>query len=124
MSRDTHLDTQVLRVVAELRALRARGPGAMDPERKAAVIQAATLCLAQHKQQIDDAEGLAFMKVGRHLGRLKALLSAAGLIEHAVYVERASLPNQRVVPLVDLDADRAPYFSMVLVHRRGGAHVL
>ena len=59
------------------------------------------------------------MKVGRHLGRLKALLSAAGLIEHAVYVERASLPNQRVVPLVDLDEDRAPYFSMVLVHRAG-----
>ena len=76
------------------------------------------------RQQIDDAEGLAFMKVGRHLGRLKALLADAGLIDHAVYVERASLPNQRVVPLAALDEDRAPYFSMVLVHRRGGAHVL
>ena len=76
------------------------------------------------RQQIDDAEGPAFMKVGRHLGRLKALLSDAGLIDHAVYVERASLPNQRVVPLAALDEDRAPYFSMVLVHRRGGAHVL
>ena len=71
-----------------------------------------------------DAEALAFMKVGRHLGRLKALLSEAGLLGHAVYVERASLPNQRVVPLLELDEDRAPYFSMVLVHRRGGAHVL
>ena len=76
------------------------------------------------RQQIDDAEGLAFMKVGRHLGRLKALLVDAGLIDHAVYVERASLPNQRVLPLSALDEDRAPYFSMVLVHRRGGAHVL
>ena len=76
------------------------------------------------RQQIDDAEGLAFMKVGRHLGRLKALLSDAGLIDHAVYVERASLPNQRVVPLAALDEDRVPYFSMVLVHRRGGADVL
>ena len=76
------------------------------------------------RQQIADAEALAFMKVGRHLGRLKALLSEAGLLGHAVYVERASLPNQRVVPLVELDEDRAPYFSMVLVHRRGGAHVL
>ena len=76
------------------------------------------------RQQIADAEALAFMKVGRHLGRLKALLSDAGLLGHAVYVERASLPNQRVVPLLELDEDRAPYFSMVLVHRRGGAHVL
>ncbi len=76
------------------------------------------------RQQIDSAEGLAFMKVGRHLARLKVLLREAGLIEHAVYVERASLPNQRVVPLMALDEDRAPYFSMVLVHCRGGAHVL
>lgn len=76
------------------------------------------------RQQIRDAEALAFMKVGRHLGRLKALLSEAGLLGHAVYVERASLPTQRVIPLLELDEDRAPYFSMVLVHRRGGAHVL
>ena len=76
------------------------------------------------RQQITDAEALAFMKVGRHLGRLKALLSEAGLLGHAVYVERASLPTQRVIPLLELDEDRAPYFSMVLVHRRGGAHVL
>lgn len=76
------------------------------------------------RAQLAEAEGLAFMKVGRHLGRLKALLSEAGLLGHAVYVERATLPNQRVVPLLQLEEDKAPYFSMVLVHRRGGAHVL
>lgn len=76
------------------------------------------------RAQLNEAEALAFMKVGRHLGRLKALLNEAGLLGHAVYVERATLPNQRVVPLLALEEDRAPYFSMVLVHRRGGAHVL
>lgn len=57
---------------------------------------------------------LVVMKVGRHLGRLRALLEAEGLAAHAVYVERASLPMERCMPLAQAP-DPAPYFSMILV---------
>lgn len=57
---------------------------------------------------------LVVMKVGRHLGRLRALLEAEGLATHAVYVERASLPTERCIPLAEAP-DPAPYFSMILV---------
>ena len=60
------------------------------------------------------ADTLILMKVGRHLPRLRALLIAEGLAGRAVYVERASLPNERVLPLADAP-DAAPYFSMILV---------
>ena len=55
------------------------------------------------------------LKLGRHLARLRALLGRLGLLERAVYVERATLPGQRILPLADLDADTAPYFSLLIV---------
>ena len=64
--------------------------------------------------RIDASDAVAIMKVGRHLGRLKALLTDMDLLDHAQYVERASLENQRVMPLADAD-QTAPYFSMILI---------
>ena len=60
------------------------------------------------------ADTLVVMKVGRHLSRLRTLLAAEGLLDRAVYVERATLPSERRMPLADAP-DPAPYFSMILV---------
>lgn len=60
------------------------------------------------------ADTLVLMKVGRHLPRLRALLIAEGLADRALYVERASLPTARCLPLAEAPDD-APYFSMILV---------
>jgi len=67
------------------------------------------------RSRLEMAQAAAIMKVGRHLGRIKAVIDALGLMERAVYVERASLPNQRVMPLAE--ATDAPYFSMILLTR-------
>ncbi|MCX2724223.1 precorrin-2 C(20)-methyltransferase [Roseibium salinum] len=69
------------------------------------------------RARIDAAQAVVIMKVGRHLGRLKALLADMGLLERAGYVERASLPEQKVRRLADLDAETAPYFSMILIYK-------
>ncbi len=63
------------------------------------------------------SDAVAFIKVGRHFSRIKALLLRLGLIKSAAYVERASLPNQRVMPLSAIGADAVPYFSMILVYK-------
>jgi precorrin-2/cobalt-factor-2 C20-methyltransferase len=65
-------------------------------------------------------DAAALIKVGRHLGKLRRVLGALGLLDQARYVERATLGAQRVLPL-EAAGDVAPYFSMVLVHRRGEA---
>lgn len=67
------------------------------------------------------AEGAAIIKLGRHFARVRALLEHLGLAEHARYIERASMAEQRVVALDDVDGADAPYFSTILVHRRGAA---
>ena len=59
------------------------------------------------------AEGaaVAVLKLGRHVGKVRRALAAAGLV--ATYVERASTPGERVMPLAQAP-DPAPYFSMAL----------
>ncbi len=73
------------------------------------------------RARLAGAEAAAFVKVGRHFAKLKRVIAAEGLTATAHYVERASLAAERVLPLADVQEDRAPYFSMVLVHRRGRA---
>lgn len=71
--------------------------------------------------RLAQADAVAIVKVGRHFSRVKALLEQADLIKHARYVERATMENQRVMALSDVDETAVPYFSMILVHRRGRA---
>jgi precorrin-2/cobalt-factor-2 C20-methyltransferase len=72
-------------------------------------------------QRLSTSDAAAIIKVGRHLEKVRAVIKASGLLENARYIERATLADQRIVPLADVPGDTAPYFSMVLVHRRGDA---
>ncbi|WP_411892832.1 precorrin-2 C(20)-methyltransferase [Yoonia sp. SDW83-1] len=66
------------------------------------------------RARIDGAESVAIMKVGRHLPKIRAVIGGLGLTEQAVYVERATLPEEVVLPLAEAP-DTAPYFSMILL---------
>jgi precorrin-2/cobalt-factor-2 C20-methyltransferase len=67
------------------------------------------------------ADSVAIVKVGRHFKRVRALLERLDLAQNAHYVERATMDNQRVLTLSEVDETAVPYFSMILVHRRGRA---
>ncbi|MET0369468.1 MAG: precorrin-2 C(20)-methyltransferase, partial [Methylobacterium sp.] len=58
-------------------------------------------------------------KLGRHLPKVRAALTEAGLLSRAVYVERGTMAGERVIPLEVKADDSAPYFSMVLVPGEG-----
>jgi precorrin-2/cobalt-factor-2 C20-methyltransferase len=76
----------------------------------------ATLDEAEIERRLAGAEAAAIIKLGRHFGKVRDVLVRLGLGERARYVERASLPNQRVLRLADIDAAAVPYFAMVLLH--------
>ena len=61
------------------------------------------------------ADSIVIMKVGRHLPRVKALLARLDLLAGAVAVERATWPEQRILPLAEATA--LSYFSLILVHK-------
>ena len=66
--------------------------------------------------RISEVQSVVIMKVGRHLAKIKGVLEALGLDGQARYIERATLPDARQVPLSDAP-ETAPYFSMILVTR-------
>ncbi len=75
----------------------------------------ATLTDAALAERLKNAENAAILKVGRHLPRLKALIARLGLSDASAFVAHATRGEERVVALADLDAETAPYFSMILI---------
>ncbi|MFQ5954829.1 MAG: precorrin-2 C(20)-methyltransferase [Kiloniellales bacterium] len=70
---------------------------------------------------IEPAEAVAIIKLGRYFAKVRAVLERLGLADQARYVEHATMSSQRIVPLAAVDPATVPYFSMVLVHKRGKA---
>ncbi len=104
----------------QCRRVRVRQPGA-DFRNDVLTVIPAPLYAAEIRARLADADAAALIKVGRHLPKLRRVLDDLGLTAEARYVERATMANQRILPLDQVDAESAPYFSMVLVHRRGAA---
>ncbi len=71
---------------------------------------------AEMRTRIEAAQAIAIMKVGRHLGRIRALLEVMGLTGNAGYIERASLEVEHVCSLSEAP-EKAPYFSMILIYK-------
>ncbi len=69
---------------------------------------------AELRARIKGAESVAIMKVGRHLEKIRGVIGELGLTDRAVYIERASLPEEVVCPLAEAPG-KAPYFSMILL---------
>ena len=66
-------------------------------------------------RRLADTDAAIIMKLGRTFPAVRRALAAAGRLEHAMYVERASMPEQRWLPVADVDADSVPYFSLIVV---------
>jgi precorrin-2/cobalt-factor-2 C20-methyltransferase len=81
----------------------------------------ATLAEDELARRLADSEIAAIIKIGRHFAKLRRVLDRLGLLDSAVYIERATLPNQRVAPLAAIDPAEVPYFAMALVGRREAA---
>ncbi|MGB0632687.1 MAG: precorrin-2 C(20)-methyltransferase [Alphaproteobacteria bacterium] len=73
------------------------------------------------KTRLAEADAAAIIKVGRHLDKIRGVLAELGLTDNARYIERATMAEQRIVKLADVGDDDAPYFSMILVHKRDEA---
>jgi precorrin-2 C20-methyltransferase/precorrin-3B C17-methyltransferase len=56
------------------------------------------------------------MKLGRTFPAVRRALAAAGRLDHAMYVERASHPQQRWMPVADVDESTVPYLSLIVVN--------
>jgi precorrin-2 C20-methyltransferase/precorrin-3B C17-methyltransferase len=60
-------------------------------------------------------DSAAVLKLGRTFASVREAFDAAGVLDRAVYVERATTDRQRVAPLADVDPATVPYFSLALL---------
>ncbi len=67
------------------------------------------------------ADSVAIIKVGRHLAKVRRVLAKFGLDTSAQYVAYATMTDQTIGPLSEITEERAPYFSLILAHKRGAA---
>ena len=67
------------------------------------------------ERRLSDANAAVVMKIGRHLPKVRRALDRAGRLDRAIYVERGTMANASVMPLVDKLDGCAPYFAIVLV---------
>ena len=75
----------------------------------------ATAPLEQLRARLAQSEAAAILKLGRHVDKVRRLLDELGLLERAIYVERASTERERVMRLTDFTDDEAPYFALILL---------
>lgn len=68
-------------------------------------------------RRLAQAEAAVVIKLGRHVEKLRRVLDRLGRLDDAICIERASLPNQRIARLSEIDPARVPYFSTALVPR-------
>jgi precorrin-2/cobalt-factor-2 C20-methyltransferase len=78
-----------------------------------------TLSEEELQRRLRQHESAVVMKVGRNLGKIRRALIACDRLSHSIYVERASLAQQKISRLAEKDGDHAPYFAMVLVSAPG-----
>jgi precorrin-2/cobalt-factor-2 C20-methyltransferase len=55
------------------------------------------------------------MKVGPHLPKLRRALTCSGRLDRAIYVERGTMADAKMIPLAAKTDDEAAYFAIVLV---------
>src|SRR3984957_18246575 len=60
-------------------------------------------------------DAFAIMKLGRNFSKVKNALSRAGVLDKALYIERATMSQERIAKLNDVDPASVPYFSLILV---------
>jgi precorrin-2/cobalt-factor-2 C20-methyltransferase len=83
------------------------------------VVLPATLPLGELTRRLALADAAVIMKIGRNFSRAREALARTGMAERAIYVERATMAGESVMPLCAKGDEAAPYFSMILVPGRG-----
>lgn len=107
-------DVEVVPGVTSLTACAARAALPLAARNERVTILPGPLPEQELRARIEGAESVAIMKVGRHLSKIRSVMDDLGLTNHATYVERATLKDEKVLPLADAP-ETAPYFSMILL---------
>ncbi|HEY2874433.1 MAG TPA: SAM-dependent methyltransferase, partial [Reyranella sp.] len=70
-------------------------------------------------ERLKHTDAAVIMKVGKNLAKVRRAVEGAGLLSRAVYVERGTMQDERILPLADCREPKGAYFAMVLIPGEG-----
>ncbi len=70
-------------------------------------------------QKLATTDAAVVMKLGGNFPKLRRAMARAGVSDRAIYVERGTMADQKIMPFGEKSDDLAPYFSMALVPGQG-----
>jgi len=79
------------------------------------LVVAGTLPEEALERQLAGVEAAAIMKLGSNFAKVRRVIERLGLMERARYVERATMDEECIRPLAEVDPASVPYFSMILI---------
>ncbi|TFV68552.1 precorrin-2 C(20)-methyltransferase [Blastococcus sp. CT_GayMR20] len=74
-----------------------------------------TLGADELTEWLSTTDSAAVMKLGRTFPQVREACERAGVLDRALYVERATTDRQRAMPLAEVDPASVPYFSLALL---------
>ncbi|WP_307816531.1 precorrin-2 C(20)-methyltransferase [Nocardioides limicola] len=74
-----------------------------------------TLPTEELAARLASTDSAVVLKLGRTFGSVREALARAGRLEDAWFVERATMDEQRIARLAEVDPDEVPYFSMAVL---------
>lgn len=75
----------------------------------------ATMDENQMQLELATAPAAAIIKVGRHFAKVKRVLTALNIMDHATAVEHATKDNQIIRDVADIPEAILPYFTTIIV---------
>lgn len=78
-------------------------------------IMPATLSAEILRDRLAVADTAVIIKLGRHFAKVREVLSELGLLERALYIERATMPNQRIVEITQVEPTEVPYWALIVI---------
>jgi precorrin-2/cobalt-factor-2 C20-methyltransferase len=61
------------------------------------------------------ADAAVIIKLGKNFSKVYGVLEQLGLLDRARYIERATMPNQKIVPIRDVNPAEVPYFALISI---------
>ncbi|MFL1377937.1 MULTISPECIES: precorrin-2 C(20)-methyltransferase [unclassified Nocardiopsis] len=108
-------ETEIVPGVPAFTAATAAAAAPLARQTDVLTVLSGTLPEPELARRLADTDAAVVMKLGRTFPAVRRALAAAGRLDHAVYVERASMEGERRLPVAEVDPDTVPYFSLVLV---------
>lgn len=67
------------------------------------------------REKLQVADAAVIIKLGRNFSKVKQVLQDLGLVERAKYIENATMENQKILSVDEVEAETVPYFSLIVI---------